>query len=270
MIRVFVGCAPNHEDAESQAVFEWSLRKHASEPVEIEWMRLSKDPRSFWFSDGDALGWRTDRWATPFSGFRWAVPAFCNFEGRAIYADSDVIWMADVAELWHQKMAPGTVALAKARGSWRFCVSLWNCAEAGRHLRPLEALRSNPDSHAASNAYFGQYVGLVRAFEGDWNCLDGEGHADLKDGALKALHYTDMSCQPQLRHALPRLAAAGQKHWFNGQTRRHPRRDVEALFDEVLEEAKGHGYGIERYLQAEPFGPILKKDLAGYRGRRVA
>jgi hypothetical protein len=270
MIRVFVGCAPNHEDLESQSVFEWSLRKHASEPVAVEWMRLSRDPASPWFSDGDARGWRTERWATPFSGFRWAIPAICNFEGRAIYSDSDVIWLADVAELARQAMAPGKVALAKAKGSWRFCVSLWDCAATKPHMRPLEVLRADPMSHRLQNAYFAERPELIEGFAGDWNCLDGEGHADLADGALKALHYTDMSCQPQLRHALPRLKAQGRSHWFNGTVRRHPRADVEALFDRLLDEARANGYGPERYAQQPPFGPLNKKSLTGYRGRAVA
>lgn len=267
MIRVFVGCAPNHEDIESQAVLEWSIRKHASQPVEIEWMKLSRDPESFWYSDGQGGGWNTVDWATPFSGFRWAIPARCEFQGRAIYCDSDVIFMADVAELFSQEMAPGTVALAKGGGSWRYCVSLWDCHEAGFHMRPIEWLRAEASAHKTMIGYFASRPRLTQAFRGDWNCLDGEGHADLKDGHMKALHYTDMSSQPQLRHALPRLAREGRRHWFNGQTRPHARHDVEALFDEMLEEATANGYGPQRYAQDEPFGDIRKKSLTNYKGR---
>jgi hypothetical protein len=269
-IRVFVGCAPSHEDIESQAVLEWSLRKHASEPVEIEWMKLSRDPASFWFSDGAGRGWNTSQWATPFSGFRWAVPAFCGFEGRAIYCDSDVIFLADVAGLWRQPMARGTVALAKGGGSWRYCVSLWNCAASREHMRSLDWLRAEPTAHRQMVDYFARRPGLTESFAGDWNCLDGEGHPDLLDGRLKALHYTDMSCQPQLRHALPRLARAGQRHWYNGKVRRHPRPDVEALFDALLAEAEANGYGPRRYAQDEPFGAVAKKSLTAYRGRPAA
>jgi hypothetical protein len=115
MIRLFVGCAANHEDLESQAVLEWSIRKHASEPVEITWMRLSRDPASPW------SGWATERWATPFSGFRWAIPEVCGFEGRAIYCDSDVIFMADVAELVAAAIPAGSCG---ARQGWRLVALL--------------------------------------------------------------------------------------------------------------------------------------------------
>lgn len=266
-IRVFAACDPNHCDLESQSVLEWSIRKHASEPVEIEWMKLSRDPESFWYSDGEGKGWRTETWATPFSCFRWAVPARCNFEGRAIYCDSDVIFMADIAELWNQEMAPGKVALAKGGGSWRYCVSLWDCAEAASHILPLDTLRSDPGSHQRMVAYFRDRPYLTQQFVGDWNCLDGGAYGTLADCEIKAIHYTDIASQPQLRHALPRLAAAGKAHWFDGKTKPHVRADVVELFDRLLEEAKAEGYGPQRYAQDPDFGPIRKQSLKGYRGR---
>lgn len=257
MIKVFVGCAANGEDAESQAVLEYSIRATASEPVEIVWMQLSRDPDSFWH------GWATQNWATPFSGFRWAIPAACNFEGRAIYMDSDVIVMADLAELWRQPMAAGQAVLAKHGG--RMCVSLWDCAAARPHVLPLARLKSDPGAHGemGRRARAGKFVGQ---FEGHWNVLDGEGFGDLSDPAIKAIHYTDMSCQPQLKHALPRLAAAGQKHWFDGKVRPHPRPDLQALFDLLLEEAAGAGFRAENYLPADSFGAVSKQSLTHYKG----
>jgi hypothetical protein len=79
-----------------------------------------------------------------------------------------------------------------------------------------------------------------------------------------------MGTQPQLRHALPRLAREGKRHWFNGQVRQHPRHDLLALFDELLEEATANGYGVSRYVQEPPFGEFVKKNLAGYKGRPAA
>lgn len=262
MIRVFVGCAANHEDLESQAVLEWSIRKNASEPVEIAWMQLSHDGNSPW------SGWRTERWATPFSGFRWAIPEVCNFEGRAIYTDSDVIFMADIAELWNQKFKPGKAVMAKGGGSWRMCVSLWDCAAMRNHLPPIEELKKDPASHAVMCSRV-PGASWVQSFEGNWNCLDGESYKSLRSPSIKAIHYTDMSTQPQLRHALPRLKEQGLKHWFDGTIRPHPRRDLVALFDEALDDAKVHGFLPRLYATQPRYGDFKKMALSNYRGGTI-
>src|SRR3990167_3273822 len=38
---------------------------------------------------------------TAFSGWRWLVPELYGHEGRAIYVDADIVFLADVAELWN-------------------------------------------------------------------------------------------------------------------------------------------------------------------------
>lgn len=261
MIRVFVGCAPNHEDAESQAVLEWSIRKHASEPVEITWMKHSTNPDSVWF------GWNSSLWATPFSGFRWGIPYACDYQGRGIYMDSDVIVLADIAELWHQKMQPGKVALAKGGGSWRYCVSLWDCAAMEGIVFPYERLRKVATSHREMVQYMASHPHMTQEFMGDWNCLDGVGYTQFfKRSNLKALHYTDMRTQPQLPYAIARLKAQGRKHWFDGQVLNHPRKDVQDLFDFYFLEAKENGYTVEKYCQDPIIAAPDKASMAGYKG----
>ena len=255
-VRVFVGCAANHEDAESQAVLEWSLRKHASRPVEITWMQLSRDPASA-FS-----GWRTDEWATPFSGFRWAVPALCGFAGKAIYMDSDVILQADIAELWAQEFAPTKVVMAKGKtAAWRYCVSLFDCERAKRWLPTLEKLRSDPAAHRNCIRVFRTNPNIVQAFVGQWNCLDGEDYADLGDPEIKLIHYSAMRTQPHLGRAIERLARAGREHWFDGMPELHWRDDLIALFDRLLAEAEANGYGVELYTAGPLFGAYRKRKV---------
>lgn len=254
-VRVFVGTDPNHCDAESQAVLEWSIRKHASIDVEITFMMLSNDPESPFY------GWDTKTWATTFSGFRWAVPELCNFEGRAIYCDSDFIFMADIRELWEQVMSPGAVAIGKGGVHWRLCCCLFDCARARGHIPSLDKLRADSGSHGRMNQHFRAHK-LVQGFGGggDWNCLDGKREKGM---ALKALHYTCMNTQPQLPYALPRLEAAGLKHWFDGNTQPHPLEWVRNLFSDLLREATEHGHGIEKYMQEPPFGKIDKRSFKG-------
>lgn len=262
-IRIFVGCAANHEDAESQAVLEYSIRKHASEPVEITWMKLSRDPESPFYSGPDG-GWDTSRWATPFSGFRWALPWLCNFEGEAIYMDSDFIVMADIAELWHQEFKPGKAVMAKgALASWRMCCSKWNCSALSPGQVSYDRIRSDPNLHHAMTRHFLDNPQYVQHFEGHWNCLDGESFERLDEPPIKAIHYTAMMYQPHLVHAIPRLAEQDRKHWFDGVPSRHWRDDLIELFDDLLMEAEDAGYTVESYCQDPLFGEYTKRSVAG-------
>ena len=254
-IKIFIGCAPNHDDAESQAVLEWSIRKHVTKPVEITWMRLSQDPQS------PFNGWNSTSWATPFSGLRWAVPELCNFEGRAIYMDSDFIVLADLAELWNQEIPDGKVVLAKGGGNWRLCMSLWDCARAEKYMMPIEKMKKKSNSHQTMGGRFSGSSGLVHPFAGDWNNLDAR-HGESIDN-IKALHYTRMSTQPQLQYALPRLKKNGQRHWFDGHVSAHPRGEVIWLFDHYLKEAADNGYMVEKYTRHEPYGPVMKQRFGG-------
>lgn len=253
-VRVFIGCSPDGHDAESQAVVEYTLRSRCSLPIDLTWMIASRDPRSPW------SGWDMSRWATPFSGFRWQVPALCGFEGRAIYLDSDLIVMADIAELWRTEIAPGKCVVA--RDARRFCAALWDCAAAKPHLMALDALK-RADGHQRQSAYFRTRGELVQRFLGHWNYLDSQDTAPLADA--KIVHYTDLSTQPSMRHAIPRLAAEGRKHWYDGPRRRHPRQDIVQRFEFEFAKAQEAGFTVERYRPTECFGDFRKKSMVGYR-----
>jgi hypothetical protein len=222
-------------------------------------MKQTHDPASFWY------GWRTERWATPFSGFRWGIPAYCNFEGRAIYCDSDVIFMDDVQKLFDADLKPGAAVMAKGGGSWRFCVSLWDCAEAKKHLPPIYDMRADALSHKRCGLEF-RKADFVQPFPAgeNWNCLDGE-DKDLFDPTTKAIHYTAMANQPHLPHAIKRLAAEGRKHWFDGKVAPHWRADLQRLFDDYLSEASKYGYAPARYTTDPLFGEYKKMSLINYR-----
>lgn len=235
-IRILVGCAANNEDIESQLVLEHTLRKHASMPIEIEWMQLSRDPASFWYSDPQqGLGWNNTGWATPFSAFRWGIPARCNFEGRAIYMDSDMIVRGDIAELWNEPIPDGKVIVAKGDG--RFCVALFDCAKAQPIAIDIERLRRDPKAYRDQRAPYHQRT--QKFTTGNWNCLDGENYQTLDAPEIKCLHYTAIPTQPQLKYAVERLKADGQVHWFKGVVHPHWRADIREWFDREYFEAGG-------------------------------
>jgi hypothetical protein len=263
-IHVYVGSSPNGEDAESLLVLEHSLRTNTSGPVEIHWMQLSHDPTSPWFSDGQSGGWNTLQWPTPFSGFRWGIPWAAKYEGKAIYMDSDMIIQTDLRELWDLPIGNKLVA---AKSLDRFCVCLWNnkvygeLVERGRLPNPEKA-RLDPNYHNRMKNIFYGNPHLVHIFDPMWNNFDGQ---DRPIEDAKILHYTDMSSQVHQKYAVPRLKAAGQKHWFDGDTRAHWRDDVQALFDFWYNKALAEGRTVDQYIPENPYGDYRKLSQVGYR-----
>ena len=256
-VKLFVGTDPNGCDTESLAVLEYSARLHCSMPLEIEFMKISKE--GFW------SGWNSQLWATPFSGFRWGVPARCGYKGKAIYCDSDFIFMDDLANLWNQKFEPGKAVMAKGgQHGWRYCLAFWNCEEAQKYILPIDRLRSVPEAHSRMMHFFMTNPALVQQFKGNWNCVDGEDYQDLKDPDIRAIHYSSMQHQPQLKYALPRLAQKGQKHWFDGQVETHWRQDLINLFDKMLDKAIEANYNPRNYETNEEMISYAKQSQAGY------
>lgn len=233
MIRIFVGTAGG-EDAESQAVLEYTLRQHASEPLDITWLAA------------DAT-WNTNGWATPFSGLRWAVPALCGREGKAIYLDSDMLVLGDIAELWSQEIPSGRLALVKGEGAkLRTCVMLMDCHRLGYWLPPTRDIKSRADGSFFNDRLAAQPE-LTGQIEGLWNCVDLKGCAGLNDPALRLVHYSSIAHQPSTPPALRRLRAQGRSHWYDGEIFPHARPELIELFDRLLEEAIAAGYRPENY-----------------------
>ncbi|WP_287906811.1 glycosyltransferase [Acinetobacter sp.] len=266
-IKIFVGCDPNNCDLEQLMVLEHSVRKHTQHNVEFIWMQLSHDINSPWYSDQETnQGWSTAKWATPFSGFRWAIPELCDFKGRAIYMDADVVVLCDIAELWSHPMTDEAIVIAKGgKSSARLCTCVWDCAKAKEYLPSLDEIRSNPDSHKNLMRLIKEKPQLVESYQDSYNNIDGE---DLTIEQIKVLHYSDMGTQFSHKYAIPRLAKMNQKHWFDGKIMPHPRQDLIKLFDEYYAEALKLGYKPENYL-IEPYGTFSKATQINYQGNKV-
>lgn len=252
--RIFIGCSANNEDLEFEAILEYTLRKYASIPLDINWMKLSRDPKSFWYSDPEnGKGWNTKTWATPFSPFRWAVPAACNFEGKAIYLDIDMIVRADIAQLWNQEFKNGAVVIAKGKGK-AFCCSMFDCEKIKLHLPPIEALRADPKVYRDVRKTFDASPFLVQPFEGNWNCIDGEDYKDLNDPDIKIIHCSWIPSQPHRKFADVRLRRQGKIHWDVRPAQRHKRPEIDAMMPGLLGDAAAAGFPVEKYWSQETFG----------------
>lgn len=266
-IKVFVGCDPNNCDLEQMMVLDYSIHKYTSLPVEIVWMQLSRDPESFWYSNPEiGEGWNTTKWPTPFSGFRWAIPEYCNYSGRAIYMDADMIVLSDLAKLWAHPIEGNAIVAAKTNADMtRLCNCVWDCSLAKNTIPSLTKLRKDSKSHRRMMRLIKNDPSLVEPYQDSYNCVDGEGLA-IDD--IRILHYSDMGTQFSHKHSLERLSEEGREHWFDGEIISHPRQDLAELFDRYYYEALDNGYELDNY-RVKPFGNFPKKTQQRYTGNKV-
>lgn len=242
-IRLFVGTSAAGEDYEAEAVLESTARTHASLPIDFVWMRQA--------AVGPFSGWESVKKSrTPFTAFRWALPALCCYQGKALYTDVDFLFTADLAELWNQPI-PHVALVRNATGKLSTSCILFDCANAKGHVPDLKALKKMPDAHDTMLHYFRSHQELLDPCDGNWDCSsfekDTKGQTALDDPRIKAIHYTRIESQLHLKHAIPRLAKEGRRHWYLGDVVPHVRQDLQTLFDGLLEDAKAAGYTYDRY-----------------------
>lgn len=204
-IRVFVGSDAYQFGAGAERVLEHSIRKHCSRPVDIYVMRAG-EPGWEISAKGENGSWRIGaatqggwvkapgrNWGTQFSGFRFAVPEICKFEGRAIYLDADMLVLGDIAELWD--MAPGEHFGMRAIDWRRTDVSVINC----EWFKDKKWWPTIAEMKPSGNRVF-EYITLLQhynAIEGtlpkEWNDCDARIYNQRPDD-VKLIHYTNVMC----------------------------------------------------------------------------
>lgn len=206
-IRVFVGTDPRMQ--RSDLVLEYSIRKHASEPVDITFMRAGEPPLWDGWVSSPKLPYMASakQWATGFTCFRWVIPELCDYQGYAIYLDTDMVVLADIAELYGYRQ----------EGRWRgsgSSVLVIDCAAPTR-VPKIASLKKR----ICTTRELQQLVPFSGGVPMAWNCFDR-----LPNGA-KLLHFTNMRTQPW--HPWPERFRYG----------RHPSRACQALWDQYEKEA---------------------------------
>ncbi len=202
-MRVFVG-APGGMFSDGAArlrvparVLEYSIRKHASGPVVVDFMRHVKPPRSKQLRH---------RLRSTASLRRFAIPELCGYQGRALYLDAAAQVFADVAELWEIPFGPQRVLCTYQAGRPAICkgekrfqpgrqlgVMLLDCA---RLHWDLGQIASGLDEGRYSHA---QLVGelcivppdeIADTLPGQWSCLESHdpSHSKLVQYAVPPLY----------------------------------------------------------------------------------
>lgn len=192
-VRLFIGTQAAQFRAER--VLLWSILR-TRDPARAYEVYLMKDLAGF-----DPL-----LWLTGFTNYRYAIPAFAGFAGRAIYNDVDQIYLDDPAKLFDTPMDGHGVLSINDRDT---SVMLIDCARMAATWT-LEAAQRR--GHRALEARLRAEPGLWGPLDGTWNARDEE----YQPGRSRLIHYTTIHAQPwrpQPRDYVYRQNPAGEV-WF--------------------------------------------------------
>jgi hypothetical protein len=202
-IRIFVGT--DESQTVAARVLEYTIRKHASRPVEIVHLDTVDVPVPH-----DSAS----RPRTGFSFKRFEIPRLCGYRGRALYLDADMIVFGDIAELWDPSMGSHTVLCTRQEEppeAWRdhesfqpgrqMSVVLLDCGklrwDAAAIVRGLDEGR-----YTYGQLMFDLCVvppdEIAESLPPAWNCLERYDPA-----TTKLLHYTVVPTQPWKNDANP-------------------------------------------------------------------
>ena len=171
-VRIFLGSERNQFRAER--VFIWSVEKHR-DPGRIYEIHLLKGLK----------GYISGFWITGFTNYRFAIPHFCDYAGRAIYNDVDQVWLTDPAELFDRPMdGKGFLSINDHDTS----VMLVDCQRmAGVWNR--EAVTGTTRKRIEARA---RAAGLWGPMPGRYNARDKE----YEPGDSACVHFTTLHTQP--------------------------------------------------------------------------
>jgi hypothetical protein len=137
--------------------------------------------------------------ATEFSLYRFLIPEICNYQGKAIFLDSDIVCLSDIGELFDTPME-GNTFLARKGGyrssnHWALSVMLIDCEKAKFDLESTfdeidQGLYDYTDFMGMSRNYLKHHPYQIGELDMGWNMLDSY------DQNTKLIHYTNLHMQP--------------------------------------------------------------------------
>jgi|TARA_B110000305_G_C19452387_1_gene648727 hypothetical protein len=187
-IRLFIGTSEK-EDFLMEQIYIYSIYKNlpVDRNIEITFLRPSMFP-----------DWDRSTWGTPFTCFRYAVPELCNFKGRALYTDVDMINFRNIGHLfdtnlddkpfgfvWDALSDNGKLGRSqgKGRGWWCDSVMIYDCEKAKPYMDSIDVMQKWSKNNNTSYKYkFGEKLGMphkkqskefVNVIDPRWNSFDG-------------------------------------------------------------------------------------------------
>lgn len=182
-IRIFVGCT--NSELIPYRVLKHSILKRTKAPCEV-----------IALMDYQHMIPREINGPIPFSLQRFLIPEICKYKGRAIYLDSDMLVLGDIAELWamgdlgYEVVAPGVdVGHQKVKFSVMVidCSACpWDISKIAQLLRKqgLTYTQIMHELNCVNHKLTGNAPG--------WNRIEQQGH----EPETKLIHYTNFPTQP--------------------------------------------------------------------------
>lgn len=192
-VRVFV--AATVSEALPVKVLEYSIRQHASATVVVTPLYEAgipiPHPRD-----------RENQPRTPFSFQRFLIPQVCEYQGVAIYLDSDMLVFKDIVGLWRRPFGLANVLTSyvdSASGRKpQFSVMLMDCNQLDWSIQDIVDRLDAGELSYEQLMYECALASASDVIEPDWNSLEA-----YKEGRTALLHYTDMNTQPWVSHLNP-------------------------------------------------------------------
>ena len=188
MLRIFIGW--DSRFPEPADVLRYSLLKHSSIPLDIRYLKL----------DELGLNRTVDPLAsTEFTYTRFLLPHLCNFQGKAMFLDNDMLCLGDVRELDELDMGPYALRVVQHDYQPTATVKMYGCPQtsyprknwSSMMLMDCGKLRlwSKHVVETQTGAYLHRFQDIPDATIGEipktWNTLD------WMDETTKLIHYTN-------------------------------------------------------------------------------
>ncbi|NEO14141.1 MULTISPECIES: glycosyltransferase [unclassified Moorena] len=207
-VRVFIGSG--EASLVERKVSIYSLRKHSRRELDIYVFNGThnaierNDDQPYLAPMSLRVKYRN---TTEFSLYRYLIPQLCNYQGKAIYIDSDTICLTDIGELFDTPL-DGCDFLAKraysteAKDLWGLSVMLIDCQKCNFDLETYyneieQGLYSYPDLARMSPAFLAHHHYQIGELNPLWNVFD------YYDKDTKLIHYTNLYTQPWKSHNHP-------------------------------------------------------------------
>ena len=171
-VRIYLGTERGQFRAER--IFLWSIEKHR-DPSRIYEIYLMRDLKGF----------RRGFWLTGFTNYRFAIPAFAGFEGRAIYNDADQVYLTDPAKLFDTAMDRAGFLSINDRDTSVMLIDCKRMADAWNEHDVRRLSRKALEARA-------RQAGLWGDLDNGWNARDSE----YVPGQSRLVHFTTLHTQP--------------------------------------------------------------------------